>query len=52
MRLPSTMAPTRPATPELMCTTVPPAKSRAPHCQISPPVELSLSTAAWVRPAV
>src|SRR5262249_50251840 len=27
MRLPSTYAPTRPATPELMCTTVPPAKS-------------------------
>ena len=25
MRLPRTMAPTRPATPELMCTTVPPA---------------------------
>ncbi len=33
MRLPSTMAPTRPATPELICTTVPPAKSNAPICQ-------------------
>ena len=31
MRLPSSSAPTRPAMPALMCTTVPPAKSIAPH---------------------
>ena len=30
-RLPSTIAPTKPATPALMCTTVPPAKSSAPQ---------------------
>ena len=29
-------APTRPATPALMCTTVPPAKSSAPHCHSRP----------------
>ena len=34
MRLPRMNAPTRPATPALMCTTVPPAKSSAPHCQM------------------
>src|SRR5512134_3367233 len=33
MRLPSTYAPTRPATPALICTTVPPAKSSAPSPQ-------------------
>src|SRR5204863_3314735 len=40
IRLPSRKAPTRPATPALMCTTVPPAKSRAPHCQSKPAVAL------------
>src|SRR5579863_2345458 len=43
-RLPSTNAPTRPATPALMCTTVPPAKSSAPHCQMSPAEALSAAT--------
>ena len=38
MRLPSMKAPIKPATPALMCTTVPPAKSSAPHCQIRPAV--------------
>src|SRR5215471_21785975 len=46
MRLPSTNAPTRPATPALMCTTVPPAKSKAPHCQIKPASALAMSAAA------
>src|SRR5437867_156379 len=36
-RLPTTMAHTRAETPELMCTTVPPAKSRAPMALIQPP---------------
>ncbi len=36
MRLPTTSAPTRPAMPALMCTTVPPAKSIAPHLKIWP----------------
>src|SRR5512147_2449745 len=45
-RLPSTNAPTRPATPALMCTTVPPAKSRAPHCQIRPAIALLVSADA------
>src|SRR5690242_9785138 len=44
MRLPITYAPTKPATPELMCTTVPPAKSSAPHCQIKPALALVAST--------
>src|SRR3546814_1117225 len=35
-RLPTMMQPTSPATPALMCTTVPPAKSRAPQPQIRP----------------
>jgi hypothetical protein len=35
-RLPSTSAPTRPATPALICTTVPPAKSSAPSAKIQP----------------
>ena len=33
-RLAETNAPTRPAIPALMCTTVPPAKSSAPICQM------------------
>ena len=44
-RRPSTNAPTRPATPALMCTTVPPAKSSAPHCQMRPAV--AVTAAAW-----
>src|SRR4029453_5882241 len=44
MRLPITYAPTSPAIPELMCTTVPPAKSSAPHCQIKPALALVAST--------
>src|SRR5205807_342224 len=44
-RLPSTQAPTSPATPALMCTTVPPAKSSAPQRQMRPPV--ALTSAAW-----
>src|SRR6185503_14507171 len=43
-RLPSTNAPTNPAIPALMCTTVPPAKSSAPHCQIKPAFALVAST--------
>ena len=42
MRLPSSSAPTRPAMPELMCTTVPPAKSIAPHWKIRPAVGVDL----------
>src|SRR5882757_238034 len=45
-RLPRITAPTRPATPALMCTTVPPAKSRAPHCQILPAVAVTASALA------
>src|SRR5262249_8277939 len=44
MRLPITYAPTNPATPELMCTTVPPAKSSAPHCQLKPACAFVAST--------
>src|SRR5437762_5743248 len=44
IRLPRTIAPTRPATPELMCTTVPPAKSNAPICQMNPALALVAST--------
>src|SRR5262245_23722591 len=46
IRLPSTKAPTRPATPALMCTTVPPAKSSAPHPQIKPAVALAAAAAS------
>jgi len=44
IRLPARYAPTRPATPALMCTTVPPAKSSAPHCQRKPAFAFSPST--------
>src|SRR5215831_20198649 len=37
-RLPTTMAHTRAETPELICTTVPPAKSSAPRAPIHPPL--------------
>ena len=36
MRLPISKAPTRPAMPALMCTTVPPAKSSAPFWNRNP----------------
>ncbi len=36
LRLPSTRAQTRAAMPELMCTTVPPAKSSAPLWKMKP----------------
>src|SRR2546422_2577621 len=36
-RRPTTMAHTRAETPELICTTVPPAKSKAPRALIQPP---------------
>src|SRR5512147_2505973 len=42
-RFPRTNAPTKPATPALMCTTVPPAKSRAPNCQMYPAIALAAS---------
>src|SRR5688572_27220547 len=44
MRLPTTYAPMRPATPALMCTTGPPAKSSAPHCQMRPALAFRPST--------
>jgi hypothetical protein len=46
MRLPIMMAPTRPATAALMCTTVPPAKSRAPFCHSQPPFADSVARVA------
>ena len=46
MRLPSSSAPTRPAMPALMCTTVPPAKSIAPHWKIRPASALTSSSLA------
>ncbi len=48
MRLPTMKAPTRPATAALMCTTVPPAKSSVPHCQIRPALALVASTMSLV----
>src|SRR5688500_11876881 len=36
-------APTKPATPALMCTTVPPAKSSAPVCQSQPAAAVTAS---------
>src|SRR6185436_302277 len=44
MRLPTTKAPTRPATPALMWTTVPPAKSSAPSFQMNPALPSRAST--------
>ena len=44
MRGPITNAPTSAAIPALMCTTVPPAKSSAPHCQIRPALPFMAST--------
>src|SRR3954470_19276326 len=44
MRLPITYAPTMPAIPALMCTTVPPAKSSAPHRQSRPAFAFCAST--------
>ena len=47
MRLPSTYAATRPATPALMCTTVPPAKSSAPLAHSQPALATTASSVAW-----
>src|SRR5262249_15528450 len=44
-RRPRTKAPTRPATPALMCTTVPPAKSSAPQRHRSPALAFALAAA-------
>src|SRR3954467_5246856 len=44
IRLPMTYAPTMPAIPALICTTVPPAKSSAPHCQSKPAFAFWAST--------
>ena len=46
VRLPTTSAPTRPAMPALMCTTVPPAKSMAPQMNTMPASALTASSAA------
>ena len=46
MRLPTISAPTRPAIPALMCTTVPPAKSSAPFWNRKPAVASAASPAA------
>src|SRR4030095_16300220 len=43
-RLPIRYAPTSPATPALICTTVPPAKSTPPICQMKPALALVAST--------
>src|SRR5688572_13296786 len=41
--LPMTYAPTRPATPALICTAVPPAKSSAPFCHSQPAAAVTAS---------
>src|SRR5689334_9519448 len=43
-RLPTTMAATNAAMAALTCTTVPPAKSRAPHCESHPPPHTQCAT--------
>src|SRR5687768_7039065 len=45
-RLPISSAPTRPAMPALMCTTVPPAKSRAPLLKRKPAFTLAAAPAS------
>src|SRR3954462_14032274 len=45
-RLPTQIAPTRPAMPALMCTTVPPAKSIAPLRNKNPPSAMTSSSLA------
>src|SRR5262245_359239 len=45
-RLPTNSAPTRPAMPALMCTTVPPAKSSAPHWKARPALDVTVARAA------
>ena len=45
-RLPTQSAPTRPAMPALMCTTVPPAKSIAPHRNTRPASAMTSSSLA------
>ena len=44
VQAPVSYAHLRPATAALMCTTVPPAKSSAPHCQIRPALPFIAST--------
>src|SRR3954471_184893 len=46
VRLPTQIAPTRPAMPALMCTTVPPAKSIAPLRNNQPPSAMTSSSFA------
>src|ERR1700740_1585991 len=46
VRLPIKSAPTRPAMPALMCTTVPPAKSIAPFLKIHPASALTSASLA------
>src|SRR6266481_7185710 len=46
VRLPTQSAPTKPAMPELMCTTVPPAKSMAPFLKTQPASALTSSSLA------
>ena len=45
-RLPTISAPTSPAMPALMCTTVPPAKSSAPHWKARPALAVTASNGA------
>src|SRR3954469_13838745 len=45
-RVPTQITPTSPAMPELMCTTVPPAKSMAPHRNTRPPSAMTSSSLA------
>src|SRR5438132_562285 len=45
-RLPTMTAPTSPAMPALMCTTVPPAKSMAPHWNARPALACTAASAA------
>src|SRR5690349_12611207 len=45
-RLPTTTAATNAAMAALTCTTVPPAKSSAPHCDSQPPPQTQCATGA------
>ena len=49
-RLPTSRQPTKPAMPELMCTTVPPAKSSAPHWKAKPALAATASRLPARRP--
>src|SRR4051812_27529734 len=46
-RLPTTIAATSAATAALTCTTVPPAKSSAPHCASQPPPHTQCAIGAY-----